>query len=105
MGRTYVTDITHFLDGSGEIQSAIPKDARKLASFMVLIIEKVTLEFPETSEGVDTGIRCFARGCHGEIIGALDGVQDPVQWYCLGCGRQGTISNWQKSKWDNISSP
>ena len=101
MSKTYITDITHFLDDEGNIPSELPAPARKLASFQVLIIDAVTPEFPSTTSGVETGIRCRSAGCHGNIIGALDAVDDPIHWYCLDCGSIGTISNWQGTKWDN----
>ena len=39
MSNTYVTDITHYLDKNGEL-AEMPGEARKLASFLVLLIER-----------------------------------------------------------------
>ncbi len=101
MDGAYITNLTHFLDDKGEIPKQIPREARELASFLALIVDKVTSDFLTTDNGIDTGIRCRSKGCMGEIIGALDGIDEPVHWYCLDCGHNGVISNWQRSKWDN----
>ena len=42
MSGTYVTDITHYLDDEGELPEEMPGPARKLASFLVLLIDAVT---------------------------------------------------------------
>ena len=42
MSGTYVTDITHYLDDDGELPTELPSPARKLASFLVLVIDEVT---------------------------------------------------------------
>jgi hypothetical protein len=40
MSGTYVTDITHYLDDKGELPAEMPGAARKLASFLVLVIAR-----------------------------------------------------------------
>ena len=42
MNGTYVTDITHYLDDEGELPEEMPGPARKLASFLVLVIDAVS---------------------------------------------------------------
>jgi hypothetical protein len=101
MGRTYVTDLKHFLTDNQDVVPTMPAPARKMASFLVLIVDAVTTAVPHTTSGIDTGVRCRRRNCHGRIIGALEGPAEPVHWYCLNCGDRGTISNWQRTKWDN----
>ena len=97
----YVTDLTHFLDGKGDIPVGMPREARELASFFALIVDSVTSVFPTTDGGVGTGIRCHSTGCQGKIIGTLDRRDGPVGWYCPACGDGGTIANWQGTRWDN----
>ncbi len=99
---SYITDLRHFLDEEGEIPSSIPKPARELASFLVLVVDAVTTPFPEQKWSIETGITCRTPGCSGEIIGALDSVDEPVHWYCLECGEDGTISAWRESRWNNV---
>lgn len=101
MPQTYITDMTHFLDASGEIPADIPKEGRELASFLALIVDEVTSAFPDSDCGVDTGIRCRTKGCPGQIVGALDDLGEPIHWCCIECGHSGVVSNWQKTKWDN----
>lgn len=45
MRGTYVTDIKHYLDPDGEIVSTMPAPAKKLASFLVLLIDAVTEQY------------------------------------------------------------
>jgi len=104
MNQTYVTDLTHYLDDVGEVVQRIPTEARQLASFLALIVDAVTSRFPQTHSGIETGIRCRGSGCKGMIIAALAHYEEPVHWHCLECGDNGTISNWQGTKWDNVGS-
>lgn len=104
MSQTYITDLTHYLDDTGEVPQGIPTEARQLASFLGLIVDAVTSRFPETESGIETGIRCRGSGCQAMIIAALDRYEDPVHWHCIECGDNGTISNWQTTKWDNVRS-
>ena len=94
-------NLTHFLNSDGEIPKDLPREARELASFLALIVDKVTSCFPMTNAGVDTEIRCRNKGCRGSMIGALDAIDEPIHWYCLDCGHHGEMSNWRKSRWDN----
>ena len=88
MSGTYVTDITHYLDEEGEL---LPSPARKLASFLVLIIDAVT------QGDFDTRIRCRADGCTGSIRASMN---DEIAWVCPDCGHNGVIRNWQGTKWN-----
>ena len=95
--KTYVTDIRHFLTKSGELIDS-PSPARKLASFLVLIVDSSTQSIP--AENFDTSIRCRTKGCSGSIRATLLSVADEIMWRCPVCGLQGSISNWQGTKWD-----
>jgi len=97
----YITDLTHFLDKTGNIPKNIPKEARNLASFLALIVDEVTRCFPRTGKGIETSIKCFKPTCNANVIAALDIYDSPVKWHCPNCGNTGTISNWQNLKWDN----
>ena len=99
--RAYNTDLAHYLNEDGDIPEEIPSEARQLASFLALIVDEVTSEFPRTDRGVDTGIRCQRKGCPGMVNGALDDRESEVHWYCLECGDMGVISGWQGTKWDS----
>jgi hypothetical protein len=99
MSGTYVTNITHYLDDEGEIVATIPAPARKLASFLVLLIDSITSESLPTT--LPSEIRCRKRGCYGQIIISLDDITGPINWQCSQCDHHGIISQWQGSKWDN----
>ena len=97
----YVTDLTHFLDESGEIPKTIPKEARELASFLALVVDGMTSQCSFPDAGVDVGVRCRKRGCPGVILAAVGSPDGPIDWGCTDCDQEGLVSNWQGSKWDN----
>lgn len=97
MSGTYVTDITHYLDERGELTN-MPSPAKKLASFLVLIIDSTT---PVGSTNYDdTGIRCRAESCSGSVLSCLTEDAAEILWHCPISGHNGVIRNWQKTKWD-----
>ena len=77
MSGTYVTDITHYLDDEGELPLELPSPARKLASFLVLVIDAVTQDIP--GQDYDTRIRCRVDGCTGSIRASMN---DEISWSC-----------------------
>jgi len=101
MTGTYVTDIQHFLDDEGELVTEIPRPARQLASFLVLIIDAVTLAMPAKNH--DTSIRCVKEACTGSIRASLMSPQEEIAWYCPNCSHNGVIRNWQGTKWNQMS--
>jgi hypothetical protein len=100
MPRTYVTDITDFLDDEGELVTEMPKPARQLASFLVLIIDAVTQAVPAHDH--DTRIRCGKKACMGSIRASLRPTQEEIAWYCPDCRSKGVIRNWQGTKWNQL---
>lgn len=94
-----VTDITHFLDETGEIAS-MPTPARKLASFLSLLIEAATSS--SSTPDQDSGIRCSTRDCKGSIRTALIPGQEEIVWHCPACGHHGHIRNWHETKWNRL---
>lgn len=100
MSGTYVMDIRHFLDESGEIAVAAPKPARQLVSFLGLLIDAVTHE--TLPAAILSDIRCRQRGCQGLIaVSCEDDPAESICWKCSQCDHHGTISNWAGTKWDN----
>lgn len=97
MTKTYVTDITHYLDETGEL-AEMPKPARRLASFLVLLIDAATQAFPACN--YDTRIRCRIRACTGSIQASVSSEGGEIVWHCPKCGHNGVIRNWQGTKWD-----
>ena len=97
MPRTYVTDLQHFLDDQGDL-AEMPNQAKQMAAFLVLIIDAITPEAPE--DFVESGVRCRARKCTGEILARLDPGDEVITWHCPACGQNGVVRNWQGTKWD-----
>jgi len=93
----YITDLSHFLDGDGEIAKAMPKEAREKASFFTLLVDAAT---SVDDYELKTGIRCFKPACEGKIFVRMP-EDSGIEWHCLMCGVSGIINNWQGSKWDN----
>jgi len=94
----YISNMTHFLDESGDIPKQMPKEARELASFFALVIDTTTKEKPSTLTTTD--IRCFEKGCNGMIKTSLRLANEEIHWYCPECENEGVISDWKKTKWN-----
>ncbi len=90
MKRTYVTDITHFFNGDGEL-GEMPRPARKLASFLVLLIDATSQVGPVRD--YDTHIRCKTKACTGSIRTSLASRDGEISWQCPECGHNGVIRN------------
>jgi hypothetical protein len=86
MSRAYVTDITHYLDVDGEL-AEMPAPARKLASFLVLLIDATSQVFPVGN--YDTPIRCSVEACTGSIRTSLPSLDQGISWRCPDCGHRG----------------
>ena len=95
----YISNMTHFLDDTGNIPKEMPKQTRELASFMALVVDTTTKTCPQTLTTTD--VRCFQKGCSGLIKSALRPDTGEIHWYCPDCENEGVISEWQKTKWDN----
>ena len=89
----------HFLDETGNIPKEMPKEAREFASFMALIVDETTKQFPSFS--TQTPIRCFKKKCVGLIDSDLVLSTLEIHWKCSKCNNEGVISHWQNTKWDN----
>jgi hypothetical protein len=98
MTGTYYTDITHYLDMDGNIVSEMPGPAKKLASFLALIIDATSALDDENFH--DIGIRCRKRKCEGTILSRKDIETECLIWHCHLCGHNGVISNWQGTRWN-----
>ncbi len=95
----YISNITHYLDETGNISTQMPTEARELASFLALVIDESTKNIPSTLSATD--IRCFEKGCDGIIKYELINPKDDIHWICSKCQNEGRISGWQGTKWDN----
>ena len=101
MSDTWVIDITHFLDDSGEITSE-SFQARKLAEYFAAII--VMASYPDPEYPPQYRVSCRRRPnrkpCFEEIAGFVDPETDDIVWMCPKCGDHGLISNWRGTIWD-----
>jgi hypothetical protein len=95
----YITNIQHLLDASAKMPKEMPKEARELIGFLILIIDTTTKNLPHTLTHTD--IRCFEKGCSGIIKTALRPDTEEIHWFCPDCENEGLISGWQGTKWDN----
>jgi len=97
----YIMNLMHYLNAEGEIVPDLNRSARELAYFLALVVDSVTTSFSQANPEVETKIRCRRKKCQGSIIGVLESVDEPIDWYCMECGHHGVIYDWQNSKWDN----
>jgi hypothetical protein len=98
----YITNIQHLLDASEKMSEEMPQEARELIGFLTLIIDTTTKILPQTLTTTD--VRCFQKGCSGLIKSSLRPDTGEIHWYCPDCENEGVISEWQKTKWDNMVS-
>lgn len=101
MSKSYVTDLTHFLNEKGSIPDSLPKPAKKLAENLGNIVACVTRE-PRPSP--KTYVNCWGKlnkkRCAGKLNADLDFENFDIVWHCPECGDNGSISQWENSFWD-----
>ncbi len=69
MAKTYITDISDYLNDIGLLKRDMPAPINRMAEFLLAIVEAVTPKCPTV--GHDTGVRCRKRGCKGSIHASL----------------------------------
>jgi hypothetical protein len=95
----YTSNMNHFLNKGGNISETAPKELRELASFLALVIDAFTQK--KTSHSSKDAIRCFKKGCAGEISYKIEEETCEIKWMCSKCDNAGSISEWLDTKWDN----
>ena len=95
----FISNMTHFLDETGNIPKQMPSEARELASFLALVIDTTTKNNPFTL--TQTEIRCFEKGCKGFIKSEVMKDNNDIHWVFSKCENEGRISGWKLTKWDN----
>lgn len=98
MNGAWISDMTHFLDDSGEIPLGLPP----LAIFLGAIVEARSAE--ESAQPCALPIRCRRRPgrrpCTGSIWAALDPATRSIEWRCPVCEDHGVIAHWHDTPWD-----
>jgi len=98
MPRTYVTDIQHLLNDSGQ---PAPGPAGEMARYLGRIVEAGS-SIPER-KGHLAPLRC-ANPSHRRRCGGQLGVVVPsigtIEWECIGCRERGVITNWTGTAFD-----
>lgn len=105
MGDTWVSDLRHFVDESGDWPHDMSVPAFKLARFLGSIVEWVTSHDGGLDE--QTNVPCRrAPGrhpCRGGVFARLEVDQGTIRWECPLCGDNGYISGWQDMLCDRRS--
>ncbi len=101
MADTWITDVRHFLDESGDLP-ALSGPALGLALFLGSIVAWMTRGTVGDAErtNVNCRRRPGGRRCIGEIAARFDSLDEAIAWQCPRCGDRGIISGWQGSPWD-----
>jgi hypothetical protein len=100
MPDTWVTDIRHFLDESGNLAQESEVSLR-FAEFQVAIIALISHPEPVPEQlRVACRRRPDRKPCQGHIEGHIDPDLKVIAWWCPVCGDNGFISNWQDTLWD-----
>lgn len=99
MPDTWFTDITHFLDESGELITE-PLAAAKMAEYFAAIIVMASeIEYPPEHQ-VYCRRKPKRKPCLEKISGYISPETDEIVWKCPKCEDWGAISNWQGTIWD-----
>ena len=100
MANTWITDMRHFLDETGQIAN-MPTPARSLAEYFGSIIMWMADSVPEWIE--TTNVLCRRRPrrkpCFGRIIAVMKTAGE-IAWECPSCGDNGVIYGWVGTPWD-----
>jgi hypothetical protein len=99
MADTWITDLTHVLK-DGRLPQDLPGPALKLFEYLGRIVAAVSGAEPDKSLGVRCRRRPGRRPCPGEVEGYVVPETNAITWWCLMCGDNGLISNWEKTVWD-----
>ena len=98
---TWATDMTHYLDESGQPAKLAGRVAR-LANHLGQIVSAVSRMPPGLVGPLQ--VRCRRRPgrrlCEGIVEGGLNLADDYVQWGCPVCGDHGYIHEWRGTPWD-----
>ncbi|MBU0488001.1 MAG: hypothetical protein KKA07_06005 [Bacteroidetes bacterium] len=90
-----VSQLTHFLDESGNLPADMTKEAAQLGGFLAMVVDAAT-----TGEENGT-LPCSKKKCKGNIIHEFSDDATVIFFHCTDCNKAGEISNWQGSRWDN----
>jgi hypothetical protein len=103
MSDTSITNLTHYLNDSGE-PADMPNPATNLALFFGSIAAWVSSRQPITSERTNVPCRRTPRHkrCLGEIVAGFE-ANGVVAWHCPICRDRGFIYGWEGSRWDRRS--
>jgi hypothetical protein len=98
---SWVIDLSHFIDKTGNLPIGLPAPARRLAAQLTAIVAAATAG--GANEQATRRIKCRRRpgrqACSGVIEYRL-WADERITWQCPPCGDSGVISNWQSTTWD-----
>ena len=104
IGNTWVTDMRHYLDGSGGMVDR-PGPALNLALFLRSIATWVTTgrSVPDPRTNVACRRSPGRRRCSGEIVASFEADGETIAWHCPVCGDNGVTRGWEGTPWDRRS--
>jgi hypothetical protein len=100
--RTYVSDLTHFLDERGQV---IEGPLGKMGHYLGLIVE-IGSVLPIGHGGLAPA-HCASprrRRCGGRLVVARPEAER-IEWECQTCGENGVISHWIATRFNLVSVP
>lgn len=101
MNRTFITNLTHFLDEKGAVPDQLAKPARQLVENLGAIVTHMTRH---ASGNFHTHLPCWGRlgrkACPGTIEAGVRVTDFAIIWYCPTCEDKGLITHWEGSFFD-----
>jgi hypothetical protein len=99
---TWVTDLSHFVDETGNLPTNLPGPSRRLAEYLAAIVVAATSAADNGNQAVHR-IKCRRRPGHRACPGLVEyrpWADERITWECPSCRDNGVISNWQSTAWD-----
>jgi hypothetical protein len=101
MAYTHITDLTDFLDETGDIL-AEPAQSKALGEFFTDIVFMTS--YPDIEYPTEYSVSCHCHPehnpCLGKIVGFINRETDDIVWMCPKCIDRGLIRNWRGTMWD-----
>jgi hypothetical protein len=90
-GRTYSTDLRHFLDDKGAIVQGNGPGS-EMAEFLAHVVSHTT------GSRQSAAPECFK--CRKHEVKVVIGEDGYIRWSCGACKTNGSIGNWRGTLWD-----
>jgi hypothetical protein len=102
MAKTFITELSYFLDEEGGF-APDSGPGGQFVEFLTAVVAMVS--YPALGPPSAYKVRCQCldnngNQCPGFIVGELIPEAEHIVWHCPVCNDKGLITNWQGTLWD-----